>query len=198
MARSFESLLESHHSRIPYQWKAFVQRSESPYRDERDAWNSYAHGFKLAADSVAKDCYENYPRRQVLYAPIFFLYRYWLELRLKSIWKGYEHRGWISTELKYDHKILPLWLTVKAVSVERDVISEDDEFVGNVEKSIHLLSSVDALSQYSRYPEGPPGQRHDINFDLEEFITAIDDIETVFFGLSAMVDQYDYADGITP
>jgi hypothetical protein len=104
----------------------------------------------------------------------------------------------ISTELRYDHKILPLWLTAKAVSVERDIISEDDEFLENVEKSIHLLSSVDALSQYSRYPEGPPGQLHDIHFDLEEFIVAIDDIETVFFGLSAMVDQYDYPNGVAP
>jgi hypothetical protein len=127
----------------------------------------------------------------VLYAPIFFLYRHWIELTLKYIWKDYEDRGWISTKLKYDHKIIPRWKAIKELLVERDIISEEDEFLESVEKSLKLLSSVDESSVYSRYPQSQPGQLHDIHFDLEEFITTVDDIDTLFFGLSAMVDQYD-------
>ena len=194
MTSKFESLLDEHSerlSRLSSPWKRFVQRTRSPFSDENHAWGAYAYGYKLAADAVANVCLENYPMRSVLYAPIFYLYRHYIELELKSMWKEHQRRGWIEEEFQNDHKIMPLWNRVKAPLFERDIISEVDEFVRDVGKSFNLLNSIDESSTYSRYPTSGNDEPHEIQFEIGEFIVAMDKIDTFFLGISAMIDQYD-------
>lgn len=188
---SFETLLELHSEALPSRWRSFARRRIPAYSDEHLAWGAYAYGFKLAADAVAKDCYESRVDRHILYAPIFYLYRHYIELELKSFYKEFFNRGWISVDFEKSHNIHKLWHRVKLAAIDKSVLSSDDKFVEHVEKSFNLITSVDKSSMHSRYPVDSNGNVHEIEFDIEQFIIEMDNIETIFFGLSAMIDQYD-------
>lgn len=47
-------------------------------------WNFFANGYKLAADMLI-DRIEGNPPGDCLIAPVLFLYRHWIELKLKEL-----------------------------------------------------------------------------------------------------------------
>lgn len=188
---TFDILLERHRRDVSPNWQRFVERDHATELAVQSAWASYAYGFKLAADAVAKEAYESFRYNETLCAPLFFLYRHWIELELKSLWNDLKDRDWIESDFEKDHGIVRLWRVITTSLIHQKILQKDDGFLVNVGKSIELINSADPTSTYSRYPQQKSEEIHKIAFDIEEFILAIDDIDTFFFGLAAMIDQHD-------
>ena len=190
MSSRYEQILEANASDTPMPWRVFARRRPFAPRDPAIMWDSLAYGYQRAADIVAKEFCDR-DRNQILSAPIFFLYRHYVELKLKGAWQQYFSRGWLNSgPPTNNHELLGLWNTVREVSVNHGLFDAGDEFVARVQQSIELFDSIDKRSTHSRYPE-VGGEFHSLDLEVEAFILAVDDIDTFFFGLDARIDIHD-------
>jgi hypothetical protein len=191
MSSRYERILAANSADTPHRWQSFAERSDPIYGAATTMWGALAHGYKAAADLVAKECCDDNGCRDTLHPPAFFLFRHYIELTLKYIWKEYFSRGWLDFKPPDDHhRLLPLWQRIRRVSEAIGLFSAGDEFVTRVERSIALFAALDNRSTHSRYPT-VGGKYHSFHIGIEQLIRAVDDIDTVFFGLRAMVDAYD-------
>lgn len=185
----YEQILEANSARAPRRWQPFAKRVPTPYSHENIAWHALAYGYKTAADIVARECCES--RRGALAEPLFFLFRHYIELKMKAVWKEFFLRGWVDCEPpENEHRLVPLWREIRTASMSIGLIDNNDELIINVDKSISLFNEIDSWSTHSRYPV-VAGKCWSIDSDLESLICAVDDIETFFFGLSVMIEQAD-------
>jgi hypothetical protein len=187
MHSRFEEILEANSADTPPEWRPFAKRQPVAPRDAAIMWDRLAYGYQRAADIVEKESCDR-DRNDLLLAPIFFLYRHYIELKLKAVWQEYFSRGWLdSAPPKNTQGLVDLWMTIKEASTSHGLFGIDDGFVVRVQKSIELFNSIDDRSTHSRYPE-VGGEFHYLDLDLEEFIRSTDDIDTFFFGLGARID----------
>ena len=114
--------IEKKHSRIlAPKWRKFARRSSPFHREERKAWGAYSYGFKLAADLIAQTCLDPREDKEILHAPMFYLYRHALELELKTTWKDLRQRGWLDSDFETSHNIVKLWNEIKIPLVKKGV-----------------------------------------------------------------------------
>jgi hypothetical protein len=97
MSSRYEQILEANSADTPLRWRSFAKRRSFTPRDAATMWDELAHGYQMAADIVAKECCDR-NKNSVLCSPIFFLYRHYIELKLKAIWQEYFSRGWLNHE----------------------------------------------------------------------------------------------------
>jgi hypothetical protein len=119
-------------------------------------WNIYCFGYKQAADALVshlfkKHDYSAYGESQCY--PIIFLYRHYLELRLKELLIAYGHLLLESTQVR-GHRLAPLWQKVremadKAQSESDPEIDADLAMLGEI---IEEFDKVDTKSEVFRYP----------------------------------------------
>lgn len=191
MSSAYDHILEKNSARIPRPWRSFAKRDASAYGAEVTAWKALAYGYKNAADMLAKECYNAGHREDILASPIFFLFRHYVELEMKATWKELFLRDWLDREPpQNEHRISILWRTIRDVCTSRGILCDDEDFVVCVDKSLYLINQIDSRSTHSRYPS-VRGKYHEIGIDLEGLICAIDDIDTLLFGLSIMIDEAD-------
>jgi hypothetical protein len=191
MPSRYEQILEANGADTPRRWQPFARRGAPRHSAETTAWGALAYGYKTAADIVAKECCDSNTVRDTLWPPIFFLYRHWIEIELKSTWKGYFSWGLLDCEPpNNEHRLLTLWRKVRKASTKVGFFSEEDEYILRVDRSIELFDSVDERSTHSRYPT-VRGKYHSLDINIERLISAVDDIDTIFFGLGEMTQEYD-------
>lgn len=119
-------------------------------------WDAYAMGYKLAADLLAEHVADNIVHRNLLGFPILFLYRQYLELRIKEL-------GVVAAEFlgeKYavpkDHKLVKLWQGVRpTLDMLFPKNTGDFEAVG---KTIRDFADIDPRSYVFRYPVHTSGK----------------------------------------
>lgn len=76
-------------------------------------WEAYASGYKEAADSLARRFLKNWQGNDILTYPMVFLYRHYLELRLKQVivlgQKLLDQPINIQDKILEDHRLGKLW-----------------------------------------------------------------------------------------
>jgi hypothetical protein len=195
MPSRYEQILEANSADTPRRWQCFARRGAPIYSDEA-AWGALARGYKTAADIVARECCDSNRCRDTIFPPICFLYRHWVELALKSVWKQYFSGGLLDCEPPDNqHRLLILWRAIREASTAFGLFSAKDEFILRVEKSIDLLNSIDPRSTHSRYPT-VGDKYHSLGIDIEDLISAVDDIDTFFFGLGVMIEDRGFMPGM--
>lgn len=122
-------------------------------------WYFYAHGYKQAADLLV-DTLTGEPPQDSLILPIVFLYRHFVELKLKDIILSLDRLCGSEMKDVGTHDLLPLWAYLKDhLNCLRDEPG-NTEIIPALEKLIKELSSLDANSYHFRYA-------HDKKFSKE-------------------------------
>ena len=76
-------------------------------------WSLFADGYKLAADLLV-DQVEGNPSEDCLIAPILFLYRHWVELKLKELILSLKLFSVVEINRPNHHRLYALWFIVKS------------------------------------------------------------------------------------
>ena len=124
----------------------------------------YIIGYKDAADLLVKTVASGQGTADSLIFPIVFLYRHYIELRLKSLLKDGHRLLDREYNEKPGHQLSKLWLNVRDILVE--IWPEEDkrqfDAVGSL---IEQFEKVDPRSTSFRYPKDLEGNKS-VNFDV--------------------------------
>ncbi len=153
-------------------------------------WHRYACGYKEAAERV----YESWVTLSddSLVFPIVFLYRHYVELRLKELLQSAERyldltQGWES-----NHDIGALWAHLARLLPE--IFPDEPEAdLKNAGRLLLELAGVDPFSFQFRYPEGTKGQKYLEDFerlDIVSFIDAMRRLSAFLDGASMALSVY--------
>ena len=123
-------------------------------------WDLYCDGYRQAADTIVGrfidrrtklNEYSSY--HASLAYPIIFLYRHYLELRLKELFIGYGHLLGDSTKIG-GHKLTSLWHEVRerADRASPESTPEIDEDMDALEGIVREFAGIDPNSVTFRYP----------------------------------------------
>jgi hypothetical protein len=149
-------------------------------------WDAYAFGYKIAGDLIVK--HMEYIDKNYLVFPIVFLYRHYIELRLKDIIKnGYlllninKHNQIRYTE---KHNIDTLWNeTIKLI--RKALQQQAKHYVDALDKLIKEFSKVDPGSYCSRYPVDTKG----IPFKYDISYINLRNLSEVIEGMTNLLDE---------
>ena len=113
-------------------------------------WYFYAQGYKRAAD-ILVDTTHGEPWDDSLILPIVFLYRHFVELKLKDIILALDHLGGTTMEKLGTHDLIPLWNYLKdhLNCIRHEIV--DKEIIPALDKLIAELSNLDPDSFHFRY-----------------------------------------------
>lgn len=126
------------------------------------SWNpnyGYAMGYKKAADFLAENAVD-YQQQDFLVYPTVFLYRHYIELRLKHIIDY--GRQFLDTgkDFPKHHGINDLWGEAKKILIKIAAdITIDNEFK-ITENVIYHFNNIDPKSMAFRYPTDKKGEKH--------------------------------------
>ena len=153
-------------------------------------WHCYAHGYKEAAERL----YESWKTLSDdnLVFPLVFLYRHYVELRLKELLQTAERflglpRGWQS-----DHDIANLWTRLAGL-LPRIFPDEPEADLNNADRLVRELADGDPYSFHFRYPESKKGQQHLENLerlDVVSFMDAMGRLSAFLDGASMALSVY--------
>lgn len=161
---------------------------------ESNKWESYATGYRIAAEVLARKVLDEMNNRDTLIFPIVFLYRHYLELRFKEIIE----QGCLlvdeSSNLKKHHDLFELWKEVKRLIATIWPESPPQSFY-KVDKVITDFCSVDRLSDGFRYPIKKNGEntlngikRINLRNFYEAMQPVVEILEGITFGISVYQD----------
>jgi len=146
-----------------------------------------AIGYKFAADILVKEIKEksipltSFNLRDVesLVYPIAFLYRHYLELRLKEIIK--EGRDLIGDDPTYKttHNLIKLWENAKSV-IEKVYPNDDPQVLIEAELFLKTFNEVDSMSESFRYPTDKSGNTLLTEWENLSLQELADEIEKVY------------------
>ena len=113
-----------------------------------EAWNQYALGYKLAADKLASEIETEH--LDLVVFPMVFLYRHYIELRLKSLIVLCNRLDGKPCEIPIGHDIGRLWQQA-VETIENDAIEP-------INTLIKQLAAADPTGQSFRYSVDSRGQ----------------------------------------
>jgi hypothetical protein len=150
---------------------------ESSNDPDKTLWDLYASGYKLAGDSLIEE-HAGASSFNVLIYPIVFLYRHYIELRLKqiSIYGNEYFEEPIITDkekkeiLFKEHKLDKLWELSRKV-IEKLFPEEREEKLSSMKKLIDIFIEMDKRSFSFRYPIDTSGNPN--HLDKRNFISVI-------------------------
>lgn len=153
-------------------------------------WHRYACGYKEAAERV----YESWIALSddSLVFPIVFLYRHYVELRLKELLQSAERYLDLPREWQCNHNIVDLWGHL-AQLLPRIFPDEPGADLRNAGRLIRELSEVDPFSFHFRYPEGKDARQHLDNLerlDIVSFADAMRRLSAFLDGASMALSVY--------
>ena len=120
-------------------------------------WDAYASGYKEIADMAVDQLLESQHMPDYQAYPIIFLYRHYLELRLKELLKASSMLFDEPARIPFDHHLLPLWQRIRP-QLER-LWNDEQSLARHNEITARLkeFDVVDAGSFSFRYPEDGRG-----------------------------------------
>lgn len=120
-------------------------------------WDIYAIGYKRAGDILVQYVVDNKCDQDFLVYPIIFLYRQYLELRLKEI---IFISSWLlgqGARIPKIHNLVSLWRQARAGIEEVWPDKETRKHLNALEARLKELCDVDSGSYAFRYPEDKEG-----------------------------------------
>jgi len=153
-------------------------------------WHRYAHGYKEAADRV----YESWIALSddSLVFPLVFLYRHYVELRLKELLQSAERFLGLPQDWQSDHDIANLWCHLSQF-LPKIFPDEPKADLKNAGRLLHELAEGDPFSFHFRYPENKKGQKHleDLErLDVVSFVEAMRRLSAFLDGASMALSVY--------
>jgi hypothetical protein len=147
-------------------------------------WDAYAFGYKMAGDLIVK--HMEYIEKNYLVFPIVFLYRHYIELRLKEIIKnGYSLLN-SDNQIHYtkEHNIDSLWN--ETINIIRKALqNQAKHYVDALDKLIKEFSKVDPSSYCARYPVDTKG----IPFKYDISYINLRNLSKVIEGMANLLDE---------
>jgi hypothetical protein len=167
--------------------------------NEEIEWDLYCDGYSQAADALVEHFINNHGDNNSLYYhsqayPILFLYRHYLELRLKELLVAYGHL--FGEPAKFDHHgLIALWRRARENHRRSSTESsqEIDADLDVLEEIINQFDQVDLNSESFRYPVRKDGKTvtlPPIQVDLQRLKEAMRWASYVLDGWSVGVDEY--------
>lgn len=123
-----------------------------------DALELYVIGYKEAADKLVQNIIENVRHQDSLVFPVCFLYRHYIELRLKELIKSGRRLLDEPGTFPQHHNILHLWET--AANIIRKVSNgkiEPPDFLTLPSHVVNEFSKIDPDSSAFRFPNDKHG-----------------------------------------
>jgi len=158
-------------------------------------WELYATGYKDAADILAERVFETQRHADFLIYPIAFLYRHYLELRLKEIIVAGQALLDHPADFQHVHQLEVLWSSCRKILEEVWPGSPAGD-LDAVQNCIRQFSKVDPQSMGFRYPatkDGKPtlANLQHINIrNLQEVMALISSLlEGASTGISVYLDD---------
>jgi hypothetical protein len=154
-----------------------------------DDWELYVNGYKQAADALVEHVKQTRGDQDTLVFPIVFLYRQYLELRLKQLIRDGCQLFDQSASFPKKHELDRLWAECRPIlsKLESPVPTSDLEAV---DEAIAQFCAVDPTSQAFRYPtdkEENPSLPADLRYiNLRNLAEVMERIGS-FFDAAAMV-----------
>ncbi len=165
---------------------------------EKTPINNYIFGYKKLADLSAELLFSNEGVHydDTLRIPVLFLYRHYIELRLKNLYNQFVSCHPEATSINLDvlqcHDIQKIWENLlklfDELLIEReDAISNLFEDINNV---IEQFNRYDKHSQTFRYDIDKKGNEHRVlsfTIDYEMLSESIDEADDSFFALEQII-----------
>ena len=163
--------------------------------DLDDRFHEYVRGYKKAADCVVAHALElNLGARDCLVAPIVFLYRQYIELRLKRIYllnSSVSEQDKKETIGKVNHSLSKMWDKVKDLLFQmidgRGPNERATEIIETIERYVKEFDGFDPESIAFRYPIQKSldfvhqGKSKEVN--LRNLAEQMDNLDTLFWGI---------------
>lgn len=158
-----------------------------------DDWHIYAIGYKDAADILVAHVEEHKRGQDTLVYPVVFLYRQYLELKIKNLIRQGRCLQDIHEPFPKTHRIDELWKVCS--DLLREIFPGDsEEEQAQIARLIEEFCQVDPTSTAFRYPEDldgnpslPPVVRH---INLRNVKEVIDKISVILVGADTLIAEY--------
>jgi hypothetical protein len=157
-----------------------------------DQWGMYADGYKRAGDLLVEYVKNAHRDQDILVFPIVFLYRQYIELRVKEIIRDGNQLLGIPESFPKHHKIDELWRECRKI-LEKLWPEGPTDDLDAVEECIQQFSQKDPSSMAFRYPTDKHGNRSlpDLrHINLRNLSDVIDRIASLLDGASMGLSYY--------
>jgi len=169
----------------------FIEDSNYPSTHSKDDISqNYIFGYKKLADMTAETLSSKGGCRydDTVRLPMLFLYRHYIELRLKGLYTLYNNvHGDESSNKKTlnNHKISHIWEELQKLIVKQFTNKEDldPDLFESIDLVVFSFSKYDDSAQFFRYDKNNKGKPHlSLNFmiDYEKLSSAIDSADDSF------------------
>ena len=156
-----------------------------------DAWDRMADSYKEAADRLAKAAKDSFT--YAMYGPpVRFLYRHYIELRLKALLVAAGELLDAPQTIPPEHYILSLWKRVRAFLLQISPESDGAWFT-RADIVISDFDSLDPTSFAFRYPvdkKGNPGRPPDLHIDPKVARQMIGELDILLSGAASQIAEY--------
>jgi hypothetical protein len=158
-----------------------------------EGWDTYAEGYRKAGDILVEYIRDSKRDQDYLVYPIAFLYRQYLELRLKELWRVSSAMLESGSDPLTGHDLMQLWHQVRP-NIEQEWLGHGIKSdLSAIEERLEEIFSVDPVSQAFRYPEYRsgattlPGMRE---INLGQLQTVMQAISNILDGISYAIGEY--------
>lgn len=163
----------------------------------------YSVGYRTGAERLAKYVLAEHLEQDTLIYPIAFLWRHYVELRLKGLLRSARLLKDEDVDDKIDHRLLPLWQKLRPLLEEIEP-DGDQETLGAVEEIVMQFDLIDTDSFAFRYPTTKRGA-HSLPMELlhinirnltevmqrvASFLDAVDTMLGVYLEHKAEMESY--------
>lgn len=155
-------------------------------------WDLYATGYKKGADHLVAHILATHSSLDTLVYPIVFLYRQYLELRLKQLWEEGSRLLNRSSGPLLSHRLDEIWKNVRPI-IEEVFEGDESSPLDALTELFEEFREIDPKSDGFRYPfdrQGNttlPGIKH---VNLRHLSEVIDRMANVLDGASMGISTY--------
>jgi hypothetical protein len=156
-------------------------------------WDVYAEGYKKGGDILVQYIMDNDWDQDFLVYPIVFLYRQYLELRLKELIHVSSRLLDQNIDIPRDHNLVSLWSKVSPNIEQVWPDSQTKRHLEAIKDRLEELCSVDPKSYAFRYPEdtkGAPTLAGMRQINLRRLKDVVQAISNVLDGSSLGMGEY--------
>lgn len=158
-----------------------------------DDWELYVIGYKRAADALVEQIKETHRDQDVLVFPIVFLYRQYLELRLKRLIRLGNELLDENPDFPKKHELDKLWNVCRPIlaKLEPRVPQQDLEAI---DEAITQFCAIDPTSEAFRYPITRKGDKaipSDVRcINLRQLSEVMEKVANFFDSAATMISVY--------
>ena len=142
---------------------------------------------------MGQRCLNHRGEADSLVYPLVFLWRHYIELRLKELLRGLNYIEEQSREFPIKHRLIPMWKLFRTRAVKIDPNFTTRQEFDNMEVLIKEFDEQDPNSMVFRYPIDKQGNNsHQLrHLDLENFHTVMLGIANFLEGAKALISNYE-------